>query len=104
MGIFDIFKRKKEEPEFGNEEELAFPSQETEEPNIPPLDETRDEYGPKPRFQETPFASPQTPARQTSLNDSDIQLMLTKLDLINQRLEVLDRRIQVIEEIAKESR
>ena len=76
MGIFDRFKKKKEEEFVDFSEDSGFESQ-IQEP-----------------FQQQNFSS---------TNNQDIQLLLSKLDLINVRLESIERRLAEIEKIAKES-
>lgn len=73
MGLLDRFRKKEEV----NLEELGI----KEEPEF------------KPAFPE---------AADNNLSKSDVELIITKLDLINQRLENMDRRLQVIEKAAKE--
>ena len=89
MGILDIFKKNKKE-ELNNdipfEDNSVFP-----EPNDQ-FNQQSDEIGSKQRFNTNPnFSMPQniSPFRENN-SGIDMQLILTKLDLINQRLEVLD--------------
>lgn len=87
MGIFDIFKRKK------NEDELQItPDLEGTGP-IPPAD-----FGPLPQENLQPSFQEQ------GVNSRDIDLIITKLDLIDKKLETIDNRLKFIEKIAKESR
>lgn len=75
MGIFSVFGKKKEVS-------VDVPS----EIDINPLPER--EVGLQPQ----------------QFSDRDIQLLIAKLDLISQKLESMDRRLQFIEDVAKESR
>ncbi len=87
MSVLDFLKRKKEDQIDLNE--LGIQEEEQ-----------------KPRFNEEEF-KPAFPSRaepqSSGISGTDVQLILTKLDLINQRLENMDRRLQVIEKVAKES-
>ena len=76
MGIFDRFKKKKGEEFVDFSEDSGFESQ-IQEP-----------------FSQQNFSS---------TNNQDIHLLLSKLELINVRLESIERRLTEIEKIAKES-
>ncbi len=89
MGVFD-FLRKKRDGEI-DLEGLGI-KDESE------VQQSSDDEGFKPAFVErAEFQS------SSGISGNDVQLILTKLDLINQRLENMDRKLQVIEKAAKES-
>ncbi len=88
MAIFDRFKKDKKE---GFDEGNDLPAQSSD-------------FGPSyPQDNFQPNFSPQTfqPIQQSS--DRDFQLVLAKLDIVTHKLEDIDRRLQEIEKIAKES-
>ena len=77
MGIFSFLKRKKKD------EELAPDLG----PGLKPINE---------------FRNFQAPLSETG-QDYNIQLIIAKLDLINSRLQNMEQKIALIEQIAKES-
>jgi len=77
IGILSFFKRKKKEEEI-------LPNL---EPNLKPVNE---------------FRSFQPSINETS-QDYNAQLIIAKLDLINSRLQNIEQKIALIEQIAKES-
>ncbi len=85
MGVFDIFKKK--EPDFGVEEE--------------PLRRLRSDEVEmsKPKFTED-FAP--RPLAFTSGKDVSNEVINAKLDSVINKLELMDKRLQDIEKIAKE--
>ena len=85
MGIFSFFKRKKEGeiPEFNPSDEASFRDA------GPPIRE--------PDFQQF------QPDLGTGVSQRDIELVLSKLEIINRKLDDIDKRIQYIEKVAKES-
>ena len=85
MGVFDIFKKKEE-----------FTLEDLE-----PKDERS-----KPRFEEDfkPAFSGREEFSKPSFSETDVQLILTRLELIVQKLENMDRRLQVIEKVANDSK
>ena len=93
MGVLDFFKSRKEgEVDL---EELGIKEEAADEPRY-------QEESFKPAYSEREtFESPSFP-KSEGMSETNIQLILTKLDLINQRLENMDRRLQVIEKLAKE--
>ena len=111
MGLLDIFKKKKEEaPDFNRD---FGADQNTSE------DFSQDDFSNSDNFNnnQSPFLkndnlSPTFPNptqfpqqfQSQDMNGKDIQLVLAKLDYLSQKLELMDRRIQLIEQIAKESR
>ncbi|MEK6948433.1 MAG: hypothetical protein AABX19_04285 [Nanoarchaeota archaeon] len=101
MGIFGFFKKKEEDTgEF-----------EQSEPEIGQNEEIQDDQGAfakqpefRPAYNNTQLNFPQQEYNQRNNNTDNMQIVLTKLELINQRLEVMDRRLQEIERIAKDSK
>lgn len=87
MGVFSFFKKKKEEvPEFNQPEEPDF----------------RGDV-----FQQQPLGGPDFPKFQpdfpAGVSPRDIELVLSKLEIINRKLDDIDKRVQYIERVAKES-
>ena len=77
MSILDVFRKKDEV----NLEDLGI------------KDEPAEEF--KPAFPESSGSS--------GITSTDVQLIITKLDLINQRLENMDKRLQIIEKAARDA-
>ena len=75
MGIFSVFGKKKEVS-------VDVP----QEIDFGPLPDKEQSFQPQ------------------QFSDRDIQLLIAKLDLISQKLDIMDRRLQFIEDVAKESR
>lgn len=94
MGVLDFIRRKKKDDEF------AFNS--SAETSAEPLSQPFPEENLRPRF---PPQEDLQPISFPSNNPSstETQLVLAKLDIITQKLENLDKRLQEIEKIAKES-
>lgn len=101
MGIFSFLRRKKKEEGFGEASTQEFP----EEHDLGGSFEQSQDIGFKPRFNEpvSPYPSQQF-SQPSGLSATDAQLIMAKLDVMNHRLELMDRRLQVIEDIAKQSR
>ncbi len=112
MGLLDIFRKKREEvPDFNNNfsEDQVLPEdirqnnfQNSEnfnnnfsEDQVLPEDNLSLRFPTQNSFSQPP---------QLDINSKDIQLILAKLDYLSQKLELMDRRLQLIEQIAKESR
>ncbi len=93
MGILSKFGRKKK-PSFN------LPSRADKEtmPTSPPPSS----FGSPSRFSAEPAARPSFTSVSSGSSGSH-DLILTKLDLLDQRLQNIDRRLAVIEKIAKES-
>ncbi len=109
MGIFSFLRRKKKGDglnfqEGAKEAEVPEVEQGKAEGFNGSADFGGNEFGPRPSFADQRHFSMSPQLQQTGLGPSDVQLVLSKLDLINHRLEVIDRRLQVIEDIAKQSR
>ena len=83
MGVFGFLKRKKEEPEFNPPDDASF----------------RDASLPikEPDFQ--PFQ----PDFAAGFSQRDVELILSKLEIISRKLDDIDKRVQYIEKVAKES-
>ena len=94
MGIFSFLKNKKEEESSFQDTSTDLNSAEDNDPS------DNDSLGFKPRFnEEDKFEMSSKPQ---GMNDKDVQLLLTKMEVINQKLELIDRRLQEIERLAKE--
>lgn len=84
MAVFEFFKKKKKEDVAGVD-------------LVPELD-----LG---AIAERPESlQPNFTGLQQNLSDRDVQLILAKLDLLNQKLDNVDKRLQFIEQVARESR
>jgi len=92
MGILDFIKGKKKEEEF----EGSYSDSNLHNEDMQPAFHDEDLGSRTPDLQPNVFP-------QANTGGGDLQLLLTKIELINQRLEVIDRRLQTIEKIAKES-
>ncbi len=84
MGLLSIFRRKKKE------EEIMPPAETYTPPSLGT--ESQDMF-------QSNFSQP-----QQGITDRDVELILTKLDLINKKLDSMERRLQYIERVAKESK
>ena len=89
MGVFDFLHKK-------NEGEIDLDSLGIQ--NEEPVEEVGGSQDFKPAF-----PSSHAGLANSGISGTDVELILTKLDLINQRLENMDRRLQVIEKVAKDS-
>lgn len=98
MGMFDIFKKKKEEEGFGTD----FSETTTDNSDDENTSFSHDDLGMKPRFNESESPAMFNEPVKNNSGDKDMQLIIAKLDTINQRLELIDRRLQDIERLAKE--
>ncbi|MFA4886890.1 MAG: hypothetical protein WC595_01630 [Candidatus Nanoarchaeia archaeon] len=95
MGVFDFFRKKKDD-----DLDLSAFDVKDESPGIDQPKFEEEEF--KPAFPETTSFNRPSPPSQNGMSSTDVQLILTKLDLINQRLENMDRRLQIIEQLAKQ--
>ena len=108
MGLFSIFKRKKEN-EFAETTDTGFNQGDnadlgTDFNSQPDFGHGNyKDLGARPSFPE-PAPFPQPSNFSQGLSNTEIQLILAKLDVITQRLEAMDRRLQIIEDIAKNSK
>ena len=102
--MFDFLKRKKKEEGFDAQAENAFPDAGEADFNNSNVPET--DLGFRPRQQEPlqPFSPGPSFTQTSGLSSSEVQLVLAKLDILSQRMELMDRRLQVIEDIAKNSK
>ncbi len=95
MGVFEVFRRRKKE-----------------EGEIPALDvgaghseiDFAPDLGPMPREDLRPNFTQIQPLQSSGISDRDIQLILTKLELINRKLDDMDIKLKFIEKAAKESK
>ncbi len=110
MGVFDLFKRKKEEmpsdlglpsegdlkPELGLREDMGLPgAEERPAPSMPPAREAA--FG----ASEMPtFPAPSAPRQAVSVGNRDVELISAKLDTINAKLDNLNARVANLEKIA----
>ena len=106
MGLFSFFRKNKGEDVI-NEDNSFNDNPDINDPQPDfgaDFDKPNNNLGlNRPSFHETqpsqPIYSQPTFNAPAGLNSTDTQLFLAKLDLINQRLEVIDRRLQVIIDI-----
>ena len=97
MGLLDSFwHKKKEEGDF----EAPNDNLNDREPTFSPLPD-RDL---QPNFPDFKPGRPLDFDKQETITSRDIDLILSKLELINKRLDEMDRRLQFIEKVAKDSR
>ena len=94
MGIFGFLKHKKEDD--SSFQDTSADLGLSEDNN----NSNSDSLGFKPRFNEDDKF--EMSSKPQGMNDKDVQLLLTKMEVINQKLELIDRRLQEIERLAKE--
>ena len=97
MGLLDSFWHKKKESEDLGASESNLDDR---EPNFSPLPE-RDL---QPNFPDFKLGKPIGLGSQENVTSRDIELILSKLELINRKLDEIDKRVQFIEKVAKDSR
>ena len=94
MGVLDFLKKKKDEQidlgELGVKEDSAGSYRD---------EEFKPAFADRSEFEKPTFAA----QSQKGFSDTDVQLILTRLELILQKLENMDRRLQIIEKVAKEA-
>ncbi|HIH25726.1 hypothetical protein J4476_03405 [Candidatus Woesearchaeota archaeon] len=105
MGIFGFFKKKEEDTgEFEANQETTTDNSDDIAADDRGAFAKQSEF--KPAYNDNTqlnFPQPEYNNQRNNNNDN-MQIVLTKLELINQRLEVMDRRLQEIERIAKDSK
>lgn len=95
MGVFEVFRRRKKE-----DEEVPALEAGVGHPEI----DFGPDLGPMPRDDLRPNFTQIQPLQSSGVNDRDIQLILTKLELINRKLDDIDIKLKFIEKVAKESK
>lgn len=96
MGLLDMFKKKKPLPK------MDFKSHGSTDLG---LKKSHDMGMPKPRFEEPaePRRDFNLPRATQPVQPQNNQLLIEKLDKVSHKLDLMDKRLEIIEKIAKES-